>query len=46
MSSQPIIISVQAAQIQTVNTIEAEVTIDRLMSDLLTAENLQRLLSK
>ena len=38
MSSQPIIISVQAAQIQTVNTIEAEATIDRLMSDLLTAE--------
>ena len=38
MSSQPIIISVQAAQIHTVNTIEAEVTIDRLMSDLLTAE--------
>lgn len=38
MSSQPIIISVQAAQIHTVNTIEAEATIDRLMSDLLTAE--------
>ncbi len=38
MSSQPIIISVQAAQIQTVNTIEAEATIDRLMSDLLTSE--------
>ena len=38
MSSQPIIISVQVAQIHTVNTIEAEATIDRLMSDLLTAE--------
>ncbi|MBC7516997.1 MAG: CRR6 family NdhI maturation factor [Alkalinema sp. FL-bin-369] len=38
MSSQPIIISVQAAQIHTVNTIEAEATIDRLMNELLTSE--------
>jgi len=38
MSSQPIIISVQAAQIYTVNTIEAEATIDRLMNELLTSE--------
>lgn len=38
MSSEPIIISVQAAQIHTVNTIEAEATIDRLMNELLTSE--------
>ena len=38
MSSQPIIISVQAAQIHTVNTIEVEATIDRLMNELLTSE--------
>lgn len=38
MSSQLIIISVQAAQIHTVNTIEAEATIDRLMNELLTSE--------
>lgn len=38
MSPQPIIISVQAAQIHTVNTIEAEATIDRLMNELLTSE--------
>ena len=38
MSSQPIIISVQAVQIHTVNTIEAEATIDRLMNELLTSE--------
>ena len=38
MSSQPIIISVQAAQIHTVNTIEAEATIDRLMNELLASE--------
>ena len=38
MSSQPIIISVQATQIHTVNTIEAEATIDRLMNELLTSE--------
>ena len=38
MGSQPIIISVQATQIHTVNTTEAEATIDRLMSDLLASE--------
>ena len=38
MSSQPIVISVQATQIHTVNTTEAEATIDRLMSELLASE--------
>ena len=38
MSSQPIVISVQATQIHTVNTVEAEATIDRLMGELLASE--------
>ena len=38
MSSQSIVISVQATQIHTVNTVEAEATIDRLMGELLASE--------
>lgn len=38
MSSPPIVISVQATQIHTVDTTEAEATIDQLMSELLASE--------